>query len=81
MAIRQVTAASVLGVALILLSCPHTANAQGGKLASCRADAKRICPDVTPGGGKLIECLKQHENDVSIGCAKELKAVKTKMGK
>jgi hypothetical protein len=29
----------------------------------------------------LIACLKQHENEVSIGCGKELKAVKAKMGK
>jgi hypothetical protein len=44
-------------------------------------DAAKICPGVEPGGGKLIGCLKEHENDVTIGCAKELKAIKSKMGK
>jgi hypothetical protein len=35
---------------------------------------------VEPGGGRLIGCLKEYENDVTIGCAKELKAIKPKMG-
>jgi Cysteine rich repeat len=78
---RQVTAASVLAVLLISISGPQAAKAQGGRLAACKADAERICPGVTPGGGKLIQCLKQHQDDVTIGCAKELKAIKTKMGK
>jgi hypothetical protein len=55
--------------------------ASQGPLAYCKADAARLCPGVKPGGGKLLGCLKQHENEVSVGCAKELKAVKTKMGK
>jgi hypothetical protein len=54
---------------------------KGGALAACKADAAKICPGVEPGGGKLIGCLKEHENDVTIGCAKELKAIKSKMGK
>ena len=79
MFIRQLTVTSLLSLALI--SLPGSAQAQGGPLAYCKADAARLCPGVTPGGGKLIGCLKQRENEVNIGCAKELKAVKTKMGK
>ena len=78
---RQLTAASVLAVLSMVIFGPQTANAQRGALAACKADAEKICPGVTPGGGKLIECLKQHQDDVTIGCAKELKAIKTKMGK
>jgi Cysteine rich repeat len=78
---RQVAVASVLVVVLSSLAGP-TVRAQGGAtLAHCKADAEKICPGVTPGGGKLIECLKQHTDDVSVGCAKALKAVKAKMGK
>jgi len=36
---------------------------------------------ITPGGGKLIGCLKEHKDEVSIGCAKTLKGIKEKMGK
>ena len=54
---RQVKVASVLAVVLISLSGP-AARAQGGAtLAHCKADAEKICPGVTPGGGRLIECL------------------------
>jgi hypothetical protein len=83
MRIRHFAFAS-LAVALTALGNQHTVYAQGatkGALAACKADAGRICPGVEPGGGKLIECLKSHENDVTIGCAKELKAIKSKMGK
>ena len=31
--------------------------------------------------GRLIGCLKQHEDEMSVGCAKALKEIKTKMGK
>src|SRR5262249_1729667 len=49
-------------------------------LALCKADAERICAGVAPGGGKIIACLKQHKDEVSVGCAKALKAMKTKKG-
>lgn len=78
---RQLTVASVLAVVLVLLSGP-TVRAQGGEtLSHCKADAERVCPGVAPGGGRLIECLKKHTDDVSVGCAKAVKAIKTKMGK
>ena len=80
MRIRHVAFAS-LAVALIALINQPAAQAQGGALAACKADAARICPGVKQGGGKLIECLKEHEDDVTIGCVKELKAIKSKMGK
>ncbi|HMF20563.1 MAG TPA: cysteine rich repeat-containing protein [Pseudolabrys sp.] len=80
MIVRQLTTAALLSLALI--SPSGSAHAQAaGPLAYCKEDAGRLCPGVKPGGGKLIGCLKQHENEVSVGCAKELKAVKAKMGK
>ena len=80
MFIRQLTAASLVALALISLpGSTRTATAQALKF--CKADAARLCPGVAPGGGKIIECLKQHENEVSIGCGKEMKAIKAKMGR
>jgi hypothetical protein len=80
MFIRQLTAASLVAFALISLAgSTQTATAQALKF--CKEDVARLCPGVAPGGGKIIECLKQHENEVSIGCGKELKAIKAKMGK
>jgi Cysteine rich repeat len=80
MFIRQLTAASLVAFALISLpGSTRTATAQA--LKYCKEDVARLCPGVAPGGGKIIACLKQHENEVSIGCGKELKAIKAKMGK
>lgn len=47
----------------------------------CKADIQRLCKGMMPGGGKIMNCLKTHENDLTVGCAKELKALKAKMGK
>ena len=66
---------------LALFSLAPSAPARAQALTSCKADAERLCAGEKPGGGKLAKCLKAHENEVSIGCAKELKKVKGEMGK
>jgi hypothetical protein len=37
------------------------------KLA-CRADIRRFCPDLRPGGGQAVQCLQQHAQELSDGC-------------
>lgn len=81
MFIRRVTIAAVLAIVLICFSGLAATAQHGATLSHCKADAERICPGVTPGGGKIIGCLKQHQDDVSVGCAKALKAIKAKLGK
>jgi hypothetical protein len=44
----------------------------------CMADAARLCPGVEPGGGKQIECLKEHMQEVSPACKKNLIQMKEK---
>jgi len=74
------TVALLFSLSLIWLPASTlTANAQ--RLAYCKADAGRLCAELRPGGGELAKCLKEHENEVSIGCAKELKKIKSEMGK
>jgi len=34
----------------------------------CKADVQKFCSEVKPGGGRIIECLKEHENDLSPQC-------------
>jgi len=73
----------ILAAALLLsLAVISSASTQAAKapLALCKADAERLCAGVTPGEGKIIACLKQHKDDVSVGCAKALKTTKKKMG-
>lgn len=35
---------------------------------ACEGDVKQFCNDVQPGGGRIINCLKQHENELSPSC-------------
>jgi hypothetical protein len=55
--------------------------ARAQNFAYCRADVQRLCAGIQLGGGRIAKCLKAHENEVSIGCGKELKKVKSQMGK
>jgi len=41
----------------------------------CRADAQRLCPGIPPGGGRILDCLKEHRNDVASACQAMLKAM------
>jgi len=38
------------------------------KRQACAADAKRLCPGVQAGGGRIIACLKEHERELSPAC-------------
>ncbi len=41
-------------------------------IAACEADLKRFCSTVRPGGGKIIQCLQEHTQDVSDRCYQTL---------
>ena len=59
-----------------------TAQAQEQEgFAYCKADLQRLCQGIQPGGGQLMQCLKAHENDLTVGCAKELQSLKARIGK
>lgn len=38
----------------------------------CAGDAAKFCSDVAPGGGRIINCLKQHESELSSACLQRL---------
>lgn len=73
-----VTTACLLAIFCFAASGPM-GHAQ--QFAYCKADVHRLCAGIRPGGGRLAQCLKAHGNEVSIGCAKELKQMKSRMGR
>jgi Cysteine rich repeat len=46
--------------------------ARGEVRAACEGDVKKLCPDVAPGGGRILQCLKEHKDAVSDDCKQAL---------
>ena len=44
----------------------------------CRDDATKLCPGVKPGGGAVAKCLKEHSNELSPACKKNIAKAKRK---
>jgi hypothetical protein len=34
----------------------------------CRDDARKLCSGVSPGGGRVVACLQQHESELGAEC-------------
>jgi Cysteine rich repeat len=39
---------------------------------ACEGDAKKLCEGIKPGGGKIVQCLKQHESELSSECKEQM---------
>ena len=62
-------------------ACLVPAKAQAGLedvRTYCMSDIERLCKGIEPGGGRLIQCLKTHKKEMSVGCAQALQKLKAK---
>jgi hypothetical protein len=41
---------------------------------ACKPDAEKFCADVQPGGGRIVQCLKQHQTELSSECTAAVSA-------
>jgi Cysteine rich repeat len=39
---------------------------------ACKADSDKLCKGIQPGGGRILQCLKQHEGELSPGCKEKM---------
>lgn len=39
---------------------------------ACEEDARKLCKDTRPGGGRIMQCLKQHEGELSPACKEKM---------
>jgi hypothetical protein len=60
-------------VAGALLALVGSARAEQG---ACKADVEKLCKDVQPGEGRIVECMKAHQKELSPKCASQVKQVK-----
>ena len=47
---------------------------------ACKGDAEKFCKDVKPGKGRIHECLKKHEGELSGGCKDAMKSMPARGG-
>ena len=60
---------SLAFVAAILMLPPAAHAAGPGDLReACREDARSFCQGIQPGGGRIMECLKDHYKEISDAC-------------
>lgn len=65
-----------LAACAIVLSSGAVQAQQNDLVKYCKADIERLCKGVSPGGGRLMKCLKAKPNELTVGCAKALQQLK-----
>jgi hypothetical protein len=48
----------------------------GALRQACQADIDKLCSGVEPGGGHVIQCVRQHQDQLSDGCKMALSSAR-----
>jgi len=78
-------ALAIAGVALAAADAQTGPQAGGGQMrggggllrGACRADVEQLCSGIEPGGGRIAQCLREHQDRVSNGCKEAISAART----
>ena len=54
------------------LPCQRAAIKAAAVAGACRADVKKNCADIKPGGGRIEDCVKDHLADMSDACKERI---------
>jgi hypothetical protein len=60
----------VLSLVAVLITgtAPNAMAQTAQQRAACQGDAKKLCQGVTPGGGRILECLAKQKGSLSDPC-------------
>jgi hypothetical protein len=50
-----------------------------GQRGPCADDIAKFCKDVKPGGGRLVQCIQEHEKELSPSCTASIEEAKKKL--
>jgi len=45
----------------------------------CADEIAKYCKEVKPGGGRILDCLNEHQKDLSVSCRKKLEESKKRL--
>jgi hypothetical protein len=71
--LTQFLAVAAFALAACSLS-PAVAAAERSAMQACRADTQKLCAGVSPGGGRIVACLRTNEAQLSADCKSQLGA-------
>jgi hypothetical protein len=69
----SLTPFALLGSLLLAATAALAAEGPRGQVTeACKADVKKLCADVKPGGGRIAACLKEKKDQMSPECKADL---------
>jgi hypothetical protein len=63
-------AAKIAAALLFAIAAGDAAAQTAAEKAACRADYQKFCSEVSPGGGRVLECLAKQKDKLSPDCQK-----------
>ena len=74
----SIIAASAVVATVLLAPAARAADEPQGR-GACRTDVEKLCKGVEPGQGRIAQCLKDKEAEVSPGCKQHLTQMREHM--
>jgi hypothetical protein len=62
--------ATLLLTVILGMGAPCAFAQTAAERAACRDDFQKLCPGVSPGGGRILGCLSKQKDKLSDACRK-----------